>query len=88
MPVSIKQTVIVRAGGVIEMHSPDLHEGDEAQVTVVVTRQTRSASSDSTKNGWKRFAGAVNSGNPHAGDNESIDADLASEYGGEPHTEA
>ena len=28
-----------------------------------------------------RFAGAVSSGNPHAADNEEIDADLAREYG-------
>ncbi|MDX2031521.1 MAG: hypothetical protein SF339_12670 [Blastocatellia bacterium] len=28
-----------------------------------------------------RHAGAVKSGSPHSGDNESIDADLAREYG-------
>ena len=28
-----------------------------------------------------RYAGAVSSGNPHAADNEAIDADLAREYG-------
>ncbi len=28
-----------------------------------------------------RYAGAVSSGNPHAADNEQIDADLAREYG-------
>jgi len=27
------------------------------------------------------FAGAVNSGDPHSGDNDRIDADLAREYG-------
>ncbi len=31
--------------------------------------------------GLLEFAGAVNSGDPHSGDNDRIDADLAREYG-------
>lgn len=30
---------------------------------------------------FRRFFGCVNSGDPHASDNERIDADLAREYG-------
>ena len=35
----------------------------------------------------KRFAGAVNSGDPHSADNERIDADLAREYANTHETE-
>jgi hypothetical protein len=80
MLAAIKQIVTVRSGGVIEVHSPELHEGDRAEVTVVVLTvegERRPPGID----GWRRYAGAANSGDRRAGDNQRIDSDLAAEYG-------
>ena len=69
------------------MRSPDLREGDQAEVTVTVMRpagEKAVAPSDE----FRRFAGAVNSGDANAGDNQRIDADLAAEYGGAPKSES
>ena len=87
MPSTIRQTVTVRSGGVVEIHSPELQEGDQADVTVVVTRSSNGKSQDLQPGGWRRYAGAVNHNDPQAGDNHRIDADLADEHGGRSNAE-
>ena len=81
MPTAIKQIVTVQAGGVVEVRSPELHEGERAEVTVVVVQPARRLQGAASGGRWRRFAGAFNSRDARAGDNESIDADLATEYG-------
>jgi len=81
MSAAIKQIVTVRAGGVVEVRSSELHEGDQAQVTVVVMRTASTEPGAARAGGWRRYAGAVNSTDARAGDNEQIDADIAAEYG-------
>jgi hypothetical protein len=83
MSAAIRQVVTVRPGGVIEIRSPELKEGDKAEVTVVITNSANGEPDASGKRGWRGFAGAVNSKNTRAGDNQVIDADLAAEYGGQ-----
>jgi hypothetical protein len=88
MSTAIRQVVTVQPGGVIEVRSPELHAGDQAEVTVVVTQPTTTAASrggdaaSSSAGGWRRYAGAIDSTDARAGDNARIDADLADEYGG------
>ena len=77
MPLAIRQVVTVGSGGVVEVRSSELHEGDQAEVTVVVKLPAGSAS----PGGWRRYAGAVNSKDLASADNPRIDADLAAEYG-------
>ena len=85
MTEPIKQVVTVQSAGVLEVRSPELRPGDRAEVTVVLMPATEQvADSKTTGTGsWRRYAGAINSGNPGGSDNESIDADLAREYMGE-----
>ncbi|HEX4125109.1 MAG TPA: hypothetical protein VHY37_10325 [Tepidisphaeraceae bacterium] len=80
MSLAIKQTVTVQPGGVVEVRSPELYEGDRAEVTGVVDRSA-AATIGSSSGSWRRYAGAVRSDRENAGDSEQIDADLASEYG-------
>jgi hypothetical protein len=88
MSATIKQTVTVRCGGVIEVHSSELREGDRAEVTVVVT-QPASGGHDAAGSGrWRRHAGAANGRDARAGDNQRIDADLSAEYGSRSNAEA
>jgi hypothetical protein len=82
MPSTIRQIVTVRPGGVVEVRSPELREGDEAEVTVVVNRPSNGKPQDSGHGGWRRYAGAVNRKDAQAADNQRIDADLEGEYGG------
>ncbi|MDB5299438.1 MAG: hypothetical protein JWO87_1101 [Phycisphaerales bacterium] len=88
MSAAIKQIVTVRPGGVVEVRSPDLHEGDQAEVTVVVTQPAGGERDAAGSGGWRRYAGAVNSKDARAGDNQRIDADLAAEYGGRSKPES
>jgi hypothetical protein len=79
-PQAIKQVVTVRTDGIVEVRSPQLHEGDRAEVTVVVVQpasEGKRANGDTAK--WRRFAGAVKGASVRGGDNAGIDADLASE---------
>ena len=80
MSVAIKQTVTVRPGGIVEVRSPELRAGDQAEVTVVVTQAAGSRTGAGSAVGWRRYAGAVNSGDALAGNNQRIDADLATEH--------
>jgi hypothetical protein len=82
MSSTIRQTVTVRPGGLVEIRSPELREGDQAEVTVVVIRPPNGEPQAAPPGGWRRYAGAVNRNDAHAGDNQRIDADLANEYGG------
>jgi hypothetical protein len=84
---TIRQTVTVRPGGVVEIRSPELHEGEQADVTVVVNRPPNGKPQDSPAGGWRRYAGAVNRKDAQAGDNQRVDADLADEYGGGDNAE-
>jgi len=77
----------VRSGGVVEIHSPELREGDQAEVTVIVTRPPNGKSQDRQPGGWRRYAGAVNRNDAQAGDNHRVDADLADECGGRSNAE-
>ena len=61
-----------------------LHEGDQAEVTVVVVPANDVKLENAREGGWRRFAGAVNSKDTRAADNDRIDATLADEYRGEP----
>ena len=81
MSAAIKQIVTVRSGGVVELRSPDLHEGDQAEVTVVVMKSAGAEPRAVAPGGWRKCAGAVNSGDAKAGNNSCIDAALAAEYG-------
>jgi len=81
MPTAIKQIVTVQPGGVVEVRSPELREGDQAEVTVVVRQPAGEA--PPAPAGWRRYAGAINSKETHGADNQRIDADLADEYGGQ-----
>ncbi len=82
MPSTIRQIVTVRPGGVVEVRSPELREGDQAEVTVVVNQPSNGKAQDSRPGNWQRYAGAVNGKDARAADNQRIDADLADEYGG------
>ena len=84
MTAAIKQVVTVQPGGVVEVRSPELHEGDQAEVTVVVVHPNGVKPETAREGGWRRFAGAVNRKDARAGDNDRIDATLAEEYRGEP----
>ena len=75
---SFQQIVTVQPGGVVEVCSPELHEGDQAQVTVVVLPPAGGERATGAGR-WRRFAGAVNCEDARAGDNQRIDADLAVE---------
>jgi hypothetical protein len=88
MSASFQQILTVRPGGVLEVRSAELHEGDQAQVTVVVLPSPDAERSAVGAGGWRRFAGAVNSKDPRAGDNQRIDADLAAEFGGSSNPES
>ena len=79
MSSTIRQTVTVQPGGLVEIRSPELRGGDQAEVTVVVNRPTNGEPKSSPHGGWRRYAGAVNRNDGHAGDNRRIDADLADE---------
>jgi len=81
MPTAINQIVTVRAGGVVEVRSPELHEGDQAQVTVVVVQPASGERIPSKAGGWRQYIGAVSGSDARGGDNDRIDADLAAEYG-------
>jgi hypothetical protein len=74
MRSTIRQTVTIRSGGVVEIHSPELQEGDQAEVTVVVTRPSNGKAQDWQPGGWRRYAGAVNRNDAQAGDNRRVDA--------------
>jgi hypothetical protein len=69
MSSTIRQTVTVRQGGVVEIRSPELREGDQAEVTVVVKPPPNGKAQDSPPAGWRRYAGAVNRNDAKAGDN-------------------
>jgi hypothetical protein len=76
----IRQILRVQPGGVIELRSAELHEGDEAEVTVVITQSAHLKLPRTHTGDWRRFAGAFNSGDSKSGDNNGIDADLAESY--------
>jgi hypothetical protein len=87
MSSTIRQIVTVQPGGVVEIRSAELHEGDQAEVTVVVKGPSNGKTQDARIGGWRRYAGAVNRKDAQAGDNQRVDADLADEYGGESNAE-
>lgn len=64
----------------VVVHLPLDAPTGQAEVVVTVGRHENGASS--TGGDFRRCFGTINSGNPNSADNESIDADLAREYGG------
>src|SRR5438105_1147024 len=42
MLAAIKQTVTIQSQGLVEVRSPELHEGDQAEVTVLITQRADS----------------------------------------------
>jgi hypothetical protein len=78
MPAAIKQIVTVRPGGVVEVRSAELWEGDRAEVTVVVVHPAGLPQFARGAGRWRRYAGAFNSRDRRAGDNDH-DVDLATE---------
>lgn len=88
MVAAIKQRVTVQAGGLIEVRSPELRQGQQADVIVLIEsaaatppRPEVDPTGDTPLARLQKFAGAFDSGDPHASDNERIDADLANTYG-------
>jgi len=77
---AIKRQVTVQPGGIIEVRSPELPAGAQAEVIILLTAQPPVAP-PTPDDGWRRHAGAFDSGDPHGSDNDRIDADLAREYG-------
>ena len=84
MPAAIKQIVTVRPGGVVEVRSPELHEGERAEVTIVIMQAADAKDRANGVGRWRRHAGALGGEDAHAADTPRIDADLAAEYGNEP----
>lgn len=73
-------------GTVILLEPIKLEQKSRALVTLLENEQTPSnplsaQARRAVMDELLLFAGAVSSGNPHAADNEAIDADLAREYG-------
>jgi hypothetical protein len=85
MVAAIRQQVTVQADGLIEVRSPELRAGARAEVIVLVEQPAAPVRSpEDPQVAWERLlrhAGAVKGGDPRAGDNDRIDADLAREYG-------
>jgi hypothetical protein len=93
MVAALKKTVTIQPGGRIEISSPKLRAGAKAEVIVILNEQQREGRSAKQcvrpskealrKAGreFERFIGAASLGHPTGADNESIDADLAREYG-------
>jgi hypothetical protein len=90
---AIKRQVTIQPGGVIEVRSPDLPAGARAEVIILLERsatqspETTGNSPADAADAWERLrrhAGIFDGGDPHASDNDRIDADLAREYGSTP----
>jgi hypothetical protein len=87
MVSAIKQRVTVQPAGVIEVRSPELQPGTQAEVIVLV--ETAGATDEQPRGdapaprGWRSYAGVLNSGDPHSADNDRIDAELAHALGGQ-----
>jgi hypothetical protein len=84
MVQAIKQVVTVEEGGVVRLRSDQLSPGTRVELIVLVD-QAAPAEASSPPGDWKMFIGSINSGDPHAGDNDRIDRDLAREYAAEDH---
>jgi hypothetical protein len=81
MATTIRQRVTVKPGGLIEIRSPELREGESADVIVRV--ESAKTNAQKSLGGLERFAAMVNSGDKHSSDNTKIDEDLAREYSGQ-----
>lgn len=83
MVAAVRQQVTIQAGGRIEVQSPELTPGLRAEVIVLVDQPLAppAVTSNADSTNWRRFAGAIDSGNPNSSDNDKIDADLTREYG-------
>jgi hypothetical protein len=76
---AIRQEVTVQQNGIIEVRSPELRTGDEAEVIVLIKPAPRLEASDDEKRNWRDFMGCFK-GDHGSADNESIDRDLAASY--------
>ncbi len=75
MVAAIRQTVTVKPDGTIELRSPELRPGEQAEV-IVLLEQAAPASPAKPSCNWRKYAGAIKGGNARAGDNQGIDVDL------------
>jgi hypothetical protein len=86
MVAAVRQIVTIQPGGLVEVRSPELKAGEQAEVIVLVqppVTQPAVAPAGS----WRRHAGTINSGDPRAADNERIDADLTAWHDPAPDAE-
>lgn len=81
MVAAIKQRVTVQPGGIVQVRSPELTPGSRAEVIVLVEQPEATPPVDPGRPvaDWRRFAGAIDSGDPRSSDNDRIDVDLAGE---------
>lgn len=59
MVAAIKQTVVVQPGGLVQVQSPRLHEGDRAEVIVLVEEQSASGAGSAPVSKWSDFIGSA-----------------------------
>jgi hypothetical protein len=76
---AIRQEVVVREEGILEVRSPELRIGDEAEVIVLIKPAPNLETADDDKLDWRDFMGCF-MGDHGSADNESIDRDLAASY--------
>jgi hypothetical protein len=89
MTVAIKRHVTVQPGGVVEVRAPgELRPGEQAEIIILLEDRAAAANGQpaaeelaTARDRLHRFAGAIDSGDPHSSDNDRIDADLARAYG-------
>ena len=86
MVAAVRQIVTIQPGGVVEVRSPELTAGEQAEVIVLV-QAAAGVDGKPPAGTWRRHAGAINSGDPRAADNERIDADLAGPGNAPPSAE-
>ena len=89
---ALTRRVTIQPGGRIEITSPELPAGSEAEVIVLLLKGAQGGPAlpsgpqpaEQRREGrgsLRKYFGSVSSGNPDSADNDQIDADLAREYG-------
>jgi hypothetical protein len=96
MGTAVRQTVTIQPGGRIEITSPDLPEGAEAEVVVKVNAtggrprwclaqpKLTEAECRAARTRFRKACNRIDLGRPTGLDNLKIDEDLAREYGNAP----
>lgn len=81
MTRAIRQHVTVGSGGEVTLHLPELEEGQGAEVIVRPDGSSNGNGKPFRSKLLQKYAGSCPSDDPRGSDNESIDEDLAREYG-------